>query len=33
VQRIAKRSRVLAQERIALLEAIGFDWTGADALS
>ena len=33
VQRIAKRSRVLTEERVALLEDIGFDWTGADALS
>ena len=33
VQRIARRSKVLAEERVALLEAIGFDWTGADALS
>lgn len=33
VQRIAKRSKVLAGERVALLDAIGFDWTGADALS
>jgi hypothetical protein len=33
VQRIAKRSRVLCREREELLEGIGFDWTGADALS
>ena len=33
VQRIAKRSKVLAEERVALLDAAGFDWTGADALS
>ncbi|CAL8464357.1 g3892 [Coccomyxa elongata] len=33
VQRIAKRSGVLAEERVAMLDGIGFDWTGADALS
>ena len=33
VQRIAKRSRVLCREREELLEGIGFDWSGADALS
>lgn len=33
VQRIAQRSGVLSQERRALLDALGFDWTGADALS
>jgi hypothetical protein len=33
VQRIARRSRRLADDRAALLDAIGFDWTGADALS
>ncbi|CAK0783527.1 hypothetical protein CVIRNUC_006726 [Coccomyxa viridis] len=33
VQRIAKRSGALAQDRIVLLDAIAFDWTGADALS
>jgi len=33
VQRIAKRSGVLSAERIAQLEAIGFDFDGADALS
>ena len=33
VQRIAKRSGALAQDRIALLDAIAFDWAGADALS
>lgn len=33
VQRIAKRSGMLSEDRIALMDAIGFDWTGADALS
>ena len=33
VQRIAKRARVLSQKRIELLDSIGFDWSGADALS
>ncbi|CAL5220562.1 g2599 [Coccomyxa viridis] len=33
VQRIAKRSGALAPDRIALLNDIAFDWTGADALS
>ncbi|GFH32311.1 uncharacterized protein HaLaN_31509 [Haematococcus lacustris] len=33
VQRIARRSRVLAEGRIALLDQLGFDWTGADPLS
>ena len=33
MQRIAKRSGALAQDRIALLDAIAFDWAGADALS
>lgn len=33
IQRIAKRSRVLKDDRISLLDSIGFDWTGADALS
>jgi hypothetical protein len=33
VQRIARRSGVLSPERIAQLEAIGFDFDGADALS
>lgn len=33
VQRIAERSRVLSPERRALLDGIGFDWSGADALS
>ncbi len=33
VQRIAKRSRYLTPDRVQLLDDIGFDWTGADALS
>ncbi len=33
MQRIARRSGVLAEERVALLDGIDFDWTGADALS
>lgn len=33
VQRIARRSRVLSAEREAMLDALGFDWSGADALS
>eukprot|EP00884_Botryococcus_braunii_P018549 jgi/Botrbrau1/5378/Bobra.0346s0041.3 len=33
VQRIAKRSKRLSEERVARLDSIGFDWTGADALS
>lgn len=33
VQRIARRSGVLSEDRIAQLEAIGFDFDGADALS
>ncbi len=33
VQRIAKRSRYLTADRCDLLDSIGFDWTGADALS
>ena len=33
VQRIAKRSGALSAGRIAQLEAIGFDFDGADALS
>jgi hypothetical protein len=33
IQRIARRSRVLPGDREALLTGIGFDWTGADALS
>ena len=33
VQRIARRSGVLSEERVKQLEAIGFDFDGADALS
>lgn len=33
VQRIARRSGVLDSRRVAALDAAGFDWTGADALS
>ncbi|KAG2451940.1 hypothetical protein HYH02_003714 [Chlamydomonas schloesseri] len=33
VQRIARRSRVMSDSRIARLDALGFDWTGADPLS
>ena len=33
VQRIARRSGVLSADRIAQLEAMGFDFDGADALS
>ncbi len=33
VQRIARRSGVLDEQRVAQLDSIGFDWTGADALS
>ena len=33
VQRIARRSHVMPEDREALLESIGFDWSGADALS
>ncbi len=33
VQRIARRSRVLSEKRVALLDGLGFDWTGADPLS
>jgi hypothetical protein len=33
VQRIARRSGRLAPDREAMLTALGFDWTGADALS
>lgn len=33
VQRIAKRSGVLAEDREELLNSLGFDWSGADALS
>ena len=33
VQRIARRSRRMPRHREALLDSIGFDWGGADALS
>lgn len=33
IQRIARRSRVLAESRIARLDELGFDWSGADPLS
>ena len=33
VQRIAARCKQLSDDRIALLDSIDFDWTGADALS
>lgn len=33
VQRIAARCKQLSEDRIALLDSIDFDWTGADALS
>jgi hypothetical protein len=33
VQRISQRSGVLKAERISRLDALNFDWTGADALS
>ena len=33
VQRIARRSRRLSAERVALLDELGFVWSGADALS
>jgi hypothetical protein len=33
VQRIGKRSRVMAADREEMLDSLGFDWTGADALS
>jgi hypothetical protein len=33
VQRIARRSGVMKEYRIQLLDALGFDWTGADPLS
>ena len=33
VQRVARRSGVLSASRVAALDAVGFDWTGADALS
>lgn len=33
VQRVARRAGVLSAERVAALDAWGFDWSGADALS
>lgn len=33
VQRIARRSGMLSQQRVAALDLVGFDWTGADPLS
>jgi len=33
VQRISQRSGVLSERRVGRLEALKFDWTGADALS
>ncbi|KAF5827981.1 hypothetical protein DUNSADRAFT_18433 [Dunaliella salina] len=33
VQRIARRSRVLSEQRIQALDRLGFDWSGADPLS
>lgn len=33
VQRVARRSGVLAPERVAALDALGFDWSGSDPLS
>lgn len=33
VQRVAHRCRALSERREALLDSIGFDWTGADPLS
>lgn len=33
VQRIARRSGVMSQERIDLLDELGFEWSGADPLS
>lgn len=33
VQRIMRRCNVLAPERIAMLDELGFDWSGADPLS
>lgn len=33
VQRIARRSGVLSPDREELLNSLGFDWSGADALS
>lgn len=33
VQRVAKRSGMLCMDRIERLDALNFEWTGADALS
>ena len=33
VQRVAYRCKVLSSRRLALLDSIEFDWTGADPLS
>lgn len=33
VQRIMRRCGVLPEERVAALDGLGFDWTGADPLS
>ena len=33
VQRISQRSGVLSPQRVSRLDALNFDWTGADALS
>ena len=33
VQRVAKRCGALSEGRVAALDAVGFDWSGADALS
>ena len=33
VQRVARRAGVITRQHHALLEEIGFDWSGADALS
>lgn len=33
VQRIARRSGVLSEERVVLLDKLGFEWSGADPLS
>jgi hypothetical protein len=33
VQRIAKRSGVMSEERVAMLDELGFEWSGADPLS
>lgn len=33
VQRIARRSRVLSEQRVQMLDHLGFDWSGADPLS